>query len=330
MRELSVKTQLLKVLEEHPGEALSGEKLAQSLGVSRAAVWKAIQALREQGYQIHAATNRGYSLDPNTDVLSVQGIRACLPQKYQDLPIEVFREVDSTNTYARLKAAAGAPHGLVVAADSQTAGKGRLGRSFYSPGQTGLYFSVVLHPQYGYGDSLLLTAAAAVSVCDSIRELYGYTPEIKWVNDIFWQGKKICGILCEALGDFESGMVESVIVGIGINCTTARFPEELKDTAGALGTPQAGRSRLAARITAHLLDWQENLLDERLIEEYRGLNFLLGEPIRYRMGNTWCRARAVDINRRGNLVIEEENGQRRVLSSGEVVQVRQWEEPKEE
>ncbi|MFQ9871768.1 MAG: biotin--[acetyl-CoA-carboxylase] ligase [Oscillospiraceae bacterium] len=320
---MSVKTQLLKMLEEHPGEALSGEKLAQSLGVSRAAVWKAIQALREQGYRIHAATNRGYSLDPNTDVLSAQGIRAGLPPKYQGLPIEVFEEVDSTNSYARLRAVMGAPHGLVVAADSQTAGKGRLGRSFYSPGHTGLYFSVVLHPRCGYGDSLLLTAAAAVSVCESIRELYGYTPAVKWVNDIYWQGKKICGILCEALGDFESGMVESAIVGIGINCTTAQFPEELQGTAGALGPARTGRSRLAAQITAHLLDWQENLLDGRLMEEYRRLNFLLGEPVRYRIGGTWHTGLAVDINERGNLVVKEQSGKLRVLSSGEVSQVRQ-------
>ena len=187
---MTTKETLLSLLESQQGSFFSGEELAQELQVSRAAVWKAVNALRQEGFAIDAVTNRGYCLLPGGDVLSAQGIKKYLKQDFQ---ISVSPAVDSTNAVLRSLAEQGAPEGTVVIAGEQSRGRGRCGRSFYSPGDTGVYLSLLLRPIHATPkQTVMLTAAAAAAMCQAMETVGGVSPQIKWVNDIFLHGKKVC------------------------------------------------------------------------------------------------------------------------------------------
>mgnify|MGYP003043337149 FL=1 len=163
---MSLKDEVLRMLEAHRGEALSGESVAERLSVSRTSVWKAVRALREEGHKIGASTRRGYRMEPDSDVLSEEGIRACLLEGSPVHGVVCLASVDSTNTYAKGLALSGGAHGTLVAADRQTAGRGRRGRSFFSPPGTGLYMSLILRPLIELERFQAVTIAAAVAVCN--------------------------------------------------------------------------------------------------------------------------------------------------------------------
>ena len=234
---MAIKNEIALILEQSRGTAVSGQELADRLGVSRAAVWKAVKQLQDEGYSISAGTNRGYMLESGSDVLTAEGIRLHLTEKYRGIPVEVFRSASSTNTEAKAAALRGMPHGTLIAANEQTAGRGRFGKPFYSPANTGLYMSVLLKPQKPLSDCMGITMAAACAIIDSLESVCGVHAGIKWVNDIFCSGRKVSGILTEAMSDFESGMAESVIVGIGVNISTEKFPEEISGKAPAHALP---------------------------------------------------------------------------------------------
>lgn len=313
---MATKNEIAAVLEKRRGEAVSGQELADMLGVSRAAVWKAIKQLQDEGYHISAGRNRGYILGNETDVLSAEGIRLNLPERYRELPVEVYRTVESTNTLAKSAALGGSAHGTIIAADGQTAGRGRFGKPFYSPSDTGLYMSVILKPHKSLSDCFFITAAAACAITGSIEDLCGVTAGIKWVNDIFYGGRKICGILTEAMSDFESGMAEVVIVGIGVNISTAEFPEDIRGVAGSLGV-FTERNRLCAEIAARLLDYTGSGDNAALMEEYRRRSLVLGREIVYQQDGNTLTGKALEIDDSGRLIIESSSG-RSVLRSGEI------------
>ena len=201
---MTVKSRLLEMLEKYKGEVISGERIAGELGCTRAAVWKAVKSLREDGYTIEAGPNKGYMLAKDTNRLSQEGIRLFLDDP--EVKVDIYDELESTNQTAKKEAMIGeAGHGAFVIARSQTAGRGRRGREFYSPADAGLYISVILKPQGTLQDSLLITTAAAVAVYRAVAQICGIQLDIKWVNDLFYKGKKVCGILTEAVTDFESG-----------------------------------------------------------------------------------------------------------------------------
>lgn len=183
-------------------------------------------------------------LEADSNRLSVEGLKLYLD--HPDVMVRLYDSVPSTNQAAKLAAVSGdAGHGSLVAALEQTEGRGRRGRSFCSPREAGLYFSVVLHPGESLQESLLITTAAAVAVYKAVLEVCGISLGIKWVNDLFKDGKKVCGILTEAMTDFESGNIESAIVGIGLNLFPGEeIPEELENIAGALydTEEEAGRA----------------------------------------------------------------------------------------
>lgn len=313
---MSIKNDVAALMEQRRGTAISGQELADRLGVSRAAVWKAVKQLRQEGYCISAGTNRGYILEQETDVLTESAIRANLPGRYSELPIEVFRSVESTNTEAKAAALRNMPHGTIIAADEQTAGRGRFGKVFYSPADTGLYMSVILKPHLPLSDCTFITMAAAVSVVESIERTCAITPGIKWVNDVFYHGRKIAGILTEAISDFESGMAETVIVGIGVNVSTEDFPEEIAGIAGSLGI-FAQRSRLCADIAAGLLDYVGGSDRAALPEKYRAHSILLGREVTFLKNGQQRSGKAVEIDSDGCLVVKTANGTE-TLRSGEV------------
>ena len=327
---MTSKEKVLIHLEKNSGSYVSGEQLAELLGVSRAAVWKAIRSLREEGYEIEAVTNRGYRLTERNDVLSAAGIAGHM--KNGDASrIHVLREVDSTNNEAKKLALKGAPHGTVVAAEQQTAGRGRLGRSFESPPGTGIYFTVILRPDTDLRKALLITTAAAVAVCRAVRELTGKPACIKWVNDVYLGEKKFCGILTESATDFETGALKSVVTGIGINFRTpdSVFSEEARargvcslygpdsDTGGT-EKPPVTRNELIARIIDELTDICDDLDDRSFLTDYRRWSMVIGREILCIRGKERRKVRALDIDEWGGLVVMTEDGNRETLSSGEI------------
>ena len=321
---MSSKSNVLRVLEEKKGESISGEELAKALQISRSAVWKAINELKKDGYQITAVTNRGYCLDPSTDLLSVEGMEPYLHHPEWKSNLSVYQLLESTNITAKKMALDNAPHGTVVFAEEQTGGRGRMGRSFVSPKHSGIYMSLLLRPRLSAQDSLLVTTAASVAVCRAIEKVTGIQAEIKWVNDIYVNQRKICGILTEAVTDFESGGIESIILGIGVNFSTAKeeFPEELQKKVGALFEvvpERLDRNQLAAEIVNQVLELCDDLRNRSFLEEYRSRSLVLGKNVQVvRFSQEPYPAKAVDIDGDGGLVLEREDGNVEVLQSGEV------------
>lgn len=281
-----------------------------------------MKSLEAEGYAVSAVTNKGYCLAADTDILSSEGILLYLSLEYRDIPITIHKVTGSTNEDAKALAVAGAVHGTtMVLAEEQTRGRGRLGRSFYSPKSSGVcvYMSIVLRPNLAMTDAVLITTAASVAVSRAVEEVSDQMPGIKWVNDVFVNEKKICGILTEAVSGFKSGVVECVVVGIGINVTDPGFPDELKQVAGSLSGQcrDFSRNHLAALVANHLFELSAALPDRSFLDEYRKRSILLGKPIRFLENNVWYDAVAVDVDNSGGLVIETATG-RRTLTSGEV------------
>lgn len=266
----TIKEQLRELLEENRGSFISGEEIAKRLYCTRGAVWKAIKALRNEGFEITAATNRGYCLEDSGDVLSESGIRRLLGDNRE---IIVLKSTNSTNAYLRELAQKGYSEGTLVVSSEQTNGSGRHGRSFFSPADTGLYMSILLRPDFSAQEAVKITSAAAVAVCKALEEVCGISPEIKWVNDIYLDGRKVAGILTEASFNLENGALEYAVLGIGINVYPPKngFPDEIAEIAGAVLNERQGdtRNRLAATICRKFGDLYAALPDSGYLGEYR-------------------------------------------------------------
>lgn len=314
---MNSKEQILTYLFSNPGKFVSGQEIADSLGISRNAVSKNIISLRNDGYDISAVNRLGYSIS-ESELLSAGAIRAYLPQDLRETEIICLSSIDSTNNEAKKLVSAGSKNDLLVVADEQTGGRGRNGHSFYSPSGSGLYLTAVLHPSVGLADSVALTTAAAVSVAKTIKELTGKEPAVKWVNDVYLDGKKVCGILTEALGDLESMSLNAVIVGIGINVSDNAFPPELSGIAGSLSCPPEIRSRLAAGIYKRLHSLCALLPDRSYMDDYRAYSFVPGKRISFTRDGKEIFAEALHIEDDGGLRVLTESGKEEILRSGEI------------
>lgn len=308
---MTLKDEILSLLLS-ADDYISGEEIAESFGKSRAAVWKAVKALQADGYGISAQTHRGYKLTNSKNLVSAQGIRAFLKN---DIPLEYFSSVDSTNNVCKRMLADGRQGAFLVAANKQTAGRGRQGKSFYSPADTGIYFSLVLRPNSSLQNAVTATTAAAVAVCKGIEKLTDRRPQIKWVNDVYLGDKKICGILTEAVTNFEEGTVDSVIIGIGINISTDDFPHEL-DQAGSLDT-DVNRNALVAEVVDELVKIAVTDYNE-FIDYYRSHSYVLGKKINFIQNGRVTPATAVAIDETGGLIVELEDNSTTTLRSGEI------------
>lgn len=320
---MSVKNELLSILEANRETDLSGEEIAKRLGVSRTAVWKAVKTLKNEGYQIEAVNNRGYRLERSTDVLSKEGILLELDDAYREYPIEVFKTIDSTNVELKRRALEGACHGTTILSEEQTKGKGRLGRSFYSPADSGIYLSILLRPDLDGSDAILITTAASVAVCRAIKRVLDINPQIKWVNDVYLGDRKVCGILTEAVSDFEIGKIDSVVVGIGINYRTCDFPEDIADRAGCITTKSSvPRNRLVAAVLEEFWKIFDRLTEREFMNDYRELSNVIGKEVRFLERDVWFEAVAKDIDENGGLVVEYMNDEgkpvTRTLHTGEI------------
>ena len=317
------KRQVLEILETNRGKSVSGESIAAQLHVSRNMIWRAINSLRAQGYMIEAGTNRGYCLTGENDMISVEGIKPYLLAPAIAKDITVYSRIDSTNREAKLRAIAEASHGTVIIADAQSNGRGRYGREFISPTGKGIYMSIVLEAgKLPDIKPTAVTALAAVCVCEVLEQCLDIAPKIKWVNDIYIDGKKVAGILTEAITDLESGNIERIILGIGINVTAKPidFPPALRETATSLfpgGKGDISRNHLIAQVLNRILC--QNLPNgTELFTKYRARVLMLGQSITVMAAGGNYEAIARDIDKDGHLIIELPNGKMRALSGGEI------------
>ena len=319
---MSVKEQVLACLNQQRGSSVSGQELARRLGVTRAAVWKAITALRQEGWPIDSATNRGYRLAGEADVLDAAAVSARLTVP---LRVEVLSTTPSTN--GALRARGGEPEGLVLVAAAQTEGRGRMGRAFYSPEGTGLYLSVLLHPVLETHQTPLLTAAAAVAAAEAAESLCGRPVQIKWVNDLLLDGKKVCGILTEASMDLEGGGLEYAVLGVGFDvCAPAGgWPPELQAVAGSLlpdaAPPPGARAALAAAFLNRFWPLYQALPSCDFLPDYRARQAALGRTVEVRRpGSVPRQAVALEVDDNCRLVVRYLDGSRETaaLNSGEL------------
>lgn len=318
---MTLKQQILQVLENNRGLAMSGQQLADTLNVTRASVWKSIKALQDEGYKIVATTNRGYVLEETNDILSEQSLRACLGEEYRDVDIFTFKTSPSTNAEAMTRLMnGGLTHGTLIVADEQTKGRGRMGKSFFSP-KSGIYMSVCLCKSIErMQDVMVITPAAAVAVRSAIAKLTGIDAKIKWVNDIYIDKKKVCGILTQADIDFESGKAGTFIVGIGINFVEQDFPDEIKQRACALftGQPTITRSQLIGEIYRNLIKLTDDLTDRRFMFSYKQHSLVMNREISYTYNGEDKSGKVIDIDGDGGLVVQENGGGIRNLTCGEI------------
>lgn len=320
---MSTKDMVLSALEERRGGFISGEELAEKLNITRSSVWKAIKALESDGCEIEAVNNRGYSIAADADILSAAGIEALLTQP-ERIKIDLRREVTSTNTVLKELAAAGAGECTVLIARRQSAGRGRVGRSFFAPEGTGLYMSILLRPNFGLETSPMLMTVAAAATALAIERVSGKSPDIKWVNDVWLNGKKLCGILTEASVSVENGSLEYAVVGIGINVFTPKggFPDGLGEVATAVfseGERRANaRNELAAELLNTFFDFYDNMAYGTYFDEYKKRSFLIGREINVIRPDSVIPAIALDIDRECRLLVRYEDGREEYLNSGEV------------
>lgn len=271
---MNLREELLKRL--YDGE-VRGEEIAAECGVTRAAVWKSVRSLISEGYNIAGTTNRGYMLAPS-NVVSEIGVKHFLSTPWE---LEVLPVTSSTNDVAKVRAAGGATDFAVIA-DRQTAGKGRLRRAFFSPGKAGVYLSAVIRPELSVGDCGLITAYAAVATARAIEELSGADVKIKWVNDLYIDGRKICGILTEGSVGMEGGSLDYAVVGIGVNALAVEFPAELESVATSVEAETGkavDRCELAARILDNLASLESNVRSRSFMDEYRRRSCVTGRTV---------------------------------------------------
>ena len=326
---MKTKEAVLLYLQEHTGEPISGEIMALALNKSRTSIWKAIQSLKKEGYSIESSTNKGYTLSQNNDVLSEQQITQELIQQHHpiDWVIQTMESTTSTNDLAKLYANQNSTTPAIFISEEQTAGRGRLGRKFVSPSKTGLYISLCLFPTIALEDLSLITCATAVACVETLEELTGKSLNIKWVNDLFYQDKKVGGILTEVISDFESQQVQALIVGMGINLIDSpqSFPEELHSIVGSIFSSKTeydnssfNRNHFIAQFLEKWTFYYQNLSKREFISTYKEHSNVIGKFVNVFEGSQTYSAYAKDIDENGHLVVEKEDNSLYTLSYGEV------------
>ena len=304
---------------------MSGQQLCEEFQVSRTAVWKVIEQLKAEGYQIEAVRNKGYRLTCSPDVMSKAEIESLMKTKWAGHPVIYHDQVDSTNTQAKRlgEELARDGHGTLVVADLQTAGKGRRGRSWESPSGASIYMSILLRPDILPDQAPMLTLVMAQSVAEAVQELTGAEVGIKWPNDIVLNGKKICGILTEMSAEID--YINYVVIGVGVNVNTPDFPEELVETATSLKIELGQSVKRSALIAAVMKRFEENY--ETFIrtgdlsgiqDQYNSLLVNRDRDVRVLEPGHEYNGHALGINSTGELLVEKEDGTTAEIFAGEV------------
>ena len=303
---------------------ISGEKISNLLGVSRAAVNTAVKTLRAEGYEILSTTNKGYYLNKVPDSVTISELSAYLPPKRIE-SVQYRESVDSTNNALRELAFSGAPDGQILIANEQTNGRGRRGRTFVSPKEKGIYLSVLFRPDSLPSDMTAITAWTAVAVNHAIESVCQIRPGIKWVNDLVINRKKVCGILTEMSVESESGHVQHVIIGIGLNVNeeVSDFPDDLTQIATSLAI-ETGKQVCRAKLTAQIIKELDRMCGlwpdakQTYLDSYRTDNIVTGKEITVIQNKIEKSGVATEITDDFALGVQYEDGTEEILSSGEV------------
>ena len=317
-----MKTEILRYLKEADGY-ISGQELCGQFHVSRTAVWKVMKQLEAEGYEIEAVRNRGYRLKTAEDILSREEILSSMKGQWAGKEVLYFDETDSTNTEAKKAAENGAPHGTLTVAERQTGGKGRRGRTWDSPGGTGIFMSLVLRPDMAPVHASMLTLVAALAAARGIEQCAQVKPLIKWPNDIVINGRKVCGILTEMSAGPDC--INYVVTGIGINVNMEQFPEEIRQVAASIYTESGKKIRRSVLISAVMEAFEEyygvfmKTADmSGLLEEYNGKLANCGRTVRVLDPAGEYSGTAQGINSLGELLVETEDKAVKTVISGEV------------
>lgn len=301
------------------GETVSGQAISAELGVTRAAVWKQIEQLRALGFVIESQGKQGYRLLSCPDSLMAPVIARGLQTRWAGRQIVYLPSVDSTNRRARQLAAEGAPHGTLVIADEQTAGRGRRGRGWISPAGEGVFMSLILRPQSHPSEVARLSMQTALAVALSIAQTTGLDARIKWPNDIVCGGRKVCGMLLEMNADEQA--VHDVVAGIGINVHQTQFAPEIAQTASSLDLLSGQRVCLAALVRAFLEAFERTealAAQGALMDAYRARSATLGQRVQVIAPAGSFNGTALEVTDSGSLIVEDEEGQRREVLAADV------------
>lgn len=314
------KQKLLHLLETHQGDILSGPELSQALNVSRNSIWKAVHALRKDNHDIISVKNKGYYLKDDSDGLSKDNILRHLEDAKEPYHVVILDEVPSTNTY--LKEQEDLPHNTLILAKVQSKGRGRRGRSFYSLDEGGIYMSLLKTKGLENYNLDLATMASALALSKVADEVLQLKSQVKWVNDLYINGKKAAGILTEGTMELETGTLSRLIIGMGINVNTPSFPNELENIATSffMETKRPYRrneiiAKIILALESHLLMTKEN--PSGLLEQYKSRMLYLGEVVHVYRGKEHFTGTVIDLDDQGHLKIQTENTFF-TLNSGEI------------
>lgn len=317
-----MKEEILRLLRSADGY-ISGQELCNRFGVSRTAVWKAINQLKEAGYEIEAQQNKGYKLMAAPDLMTEAEIKSLMHTDWVAKGVLYFDTIDSTNTKAQELAEKGYPSGTLVVADKQESGKGRRGRSWVSPSGTGIFMTLMIKPDINPNNASMLTLVAALAVAKAITSVTGEEALIKWPNDIVVNGKKVCGILTEMNAQFD--YINHIVVGIGINVHNESFPEEISQMASSLLIEAGGKRFHRAQIIAETMSYFEQYYDiflktqdlSALVREYDELLVNRNKSVRVLDPKEPFDGKAMGITPKGELIVDTWES-RKLVSSGEV------------
>lgn len=317
-----MKEEILRLLRSADGY-ISGQELCNRFGVSRTAVWKVINQLKEAGYEIEAQQNKGYRLMAAPDLMTEAEIKSLMHTDWVAKEVLYFDTIDSTNTKAQELAEKGYPSGTLVVADKQESGKGRRGRSWVSPSGTGIFMTLMIKPDINPNNASMLTLVAALAVAKAITSVTGEEALIKWPNDIVVNGKKVCGILTEMNAQFD--YINHIVVGIGINVHNESFPEEISQMASSLMIEAGGKRFHRAQIIAETMSYFEQYYDtflktqdlSALVREYDELLVNRNKSVRVLDPKEPFDGKAMGITPKGELIVDTWES-RKLVSSGEV------------
>lgn len=316
---MMIEQDVLDVLKTHNSAPISGEKMAEQLNVSRTSIWKAIQSLRKKGYIIQSTTNKGYQLSKASDVLSSEDIQKAIGNTFD---VYTFESIDSTNNRSKEYASSGNKKPAIFVAEEQTAGRGRIGRNFFSPKKSGIYVSLCVFPkEQSIQELSLVTAATSVAICRAIETLTQKSLSIKWVNDLFDEDKKVGGILTEIVTDIETQQVSALIVGIGLNLTpsTEKIPNEFQQIIGSISAePTHSRNAYVIEIMNEWIKVMNDLKMKDFLHEYRSRSCVINKDVHVIQAGKIFKAHVQSIDNNGHLIVQDELGQLHTLSYGEI------------
>ncbi|PID58624.1 biotin--[acetyl-CoA-carboxylase] ligase [candidate division KSB3 bacterium] len=321
----STQARLLELLRSKPHDYISGERLSNDLNMSRTAIWKHINTLRKLGYQIEAITSVGYKLLSSPRLLLPLEIRNGLKTTTIGRHIHWSYELASTNTLALDLAEQGAEEGTVVLCEAQKHGRGRMKREWLSQAEADIALSIILRPEFAPGHASGITCISAISVVEALEKSCQLKPAIKWPNDIMIHGKKAAGILTELRAELDR--IHHLIVGIGINVNSTRFPQELQDKATSLCLElqeTVSRTKIVQRLLESFEFWYQTvcgLRPERAFERWRELSCTLGRYVTVNLGDTTLHGTASRMGLNGSLFVRLDSGEEREVLAGDVTMV---------